>query len=181
MKLILYCLFFISLLSPCPAGQKPVYTPAQLAAQAELKKRGLPFEKSWFFKQIINNYPENVRLFIEAGFDQSVENAEGDTPIMLATTMVNINHLNAFIKAGGQLNVRNRQGRTALMHAAWHGKEKALQLLIKAGADVNLKDAEGKTALQLAEEQGFRSFITLLLNAGAKLRVSNQATRHAVA
>ncbi len=85
-------------------------------------------------------------------YDEDGNYAKKYTPLMVASTIGDINIVKKLIDFGANINFQNSQGYTALMWASINKKTEIVKELISAGADMTLQNKEGKTALDLSLE-----------------------------
>ncbi|XP_048250878.1 serine/threonine-protein phosphatase 6 regulatory ankyrin repeat subunit B-like isoform X2 [Haliotis rufescens] len=125
----------------------------------------------------INERQSNTEQLIVAGADVSVQDKDGNTPLMKAVkTGWDISPL---LTAGANVNSQNRLGETALHlvsddryeHAPINERQSNTEQLIAAGADVNVQDKDGNTPLMKALKKGWN--ISPLLTAGANVNSQN--------
>jgi ankyrin repeat protein len=97
-----------------------------------------------------------VGTLIEAGADVKARDAEGNTPLILASFYAGPRCVELLLEQGADPNAANRSGVTALIRAATD-YEKA-RLLIDAGAKVGVRTADlGNTPLILAARRAGNS------------------------
>lgn len=116
-----------------------------------------------------------VRGLIEAGADVNARDAEGNTPLILASFYAGPQTVALLLEKGADVNLANRAGVTALVRAATDF-EKA-RLLLDAGAKVSVRTAEfDNTPLILAARRaGNARTVKLLLARGADANEHNSA------
>ena len=109
---------------------------------------------------------EAVGKLIEAGANVNARDAEGNTPLILASFYASPECVELLIENGADVNAANQAGATALIRAAT-GHEKT-RLLAAAGANVRVRTALGNTPLILAARRADNSrTVKLLLERGA--------------
>jgi len=112
------------------------------------------------------NNIELAKLFLNKGVDVNNQNIEGDTPLMLSTSLEMAKLLISEAKAN--VNIQNMEENTALIKIVyWVQNKDMVKLLIEAGADVNIKNRYYQTALSNAEQIQNKDIIKLLKEAGA--------------
>nr|KAI8741537.1 ankyrin-3-like [Biomphalaria glabrata] len=96
--------------------------------------------------------------------NHSITNANGDTPIMLASAKGYEEIVNALLSCPDfKINQCNsNDGRSSLMIASQFNQVSIVQLLLKAGANVNAKSKLGDTALHLSIANGCIEVIKIL-------------------
>ena len=83
-------------------------------------------------------------------------NADGETPLMIAATVVARQALEYLVERGADIGARNGRGETLLHLAARKNARKAVDELLRRGADVNAKDNGGTTPLYFMEGRQFQ-------------------------
>lgn len=110
-------------------------------------------------------------LLIAHGADINVENALGETPLMLAAARSSKTILLMLIAHGANLNATDHwTGRNALMHGI--DNEQTVRLLLDHGTDINARNRQGKTALLQCSRPGVA---TLLISRGANVNARDAA------
>ena len=77
----------------------------------------------------------------------NVKDAEGNTPLHLATKNEYTEIVNKLLKHGANPNIKNNAGKTPLHLATENAYSKIADVLLKNGADATIKDNEGKKPL----------------------------------
>src|SRR5262249_46377464 len=108
-----------------------------------------------------------VRKLIENGADVNARDAEGNTPLMVASFYSSPNCVALLLEKGADANAANQAGVTALIRAATSYDK--TRLLVDAGAEVRVRTADlGNTPLILAARRAGNSrTVRLLLERGA--------------
>jgi ankyrin repeat protein len=115
-----------------------------------------------------------IRTFLDSGADVNARDAEGNTPLILASFYAGPECVALLIEKGADVNAANAAGATALIRAAT-SYEKA-RLLVDAGAEVRVRTALGNTPLTLAARRAGNSrTVRLLLERGADATAHNNA------
>ena len=92
-----------------------------------------------------------VRFLIQRGADPNIKDNKGIYPIQIASSLGDIDSVEALIKGGAQVDVADQQGETPLI-AAVHKRDTALiARLLKEGADPDRNDNSGRSARDYAE------------------------------
>lgn len=114
-------------------------------------------------------FPEAIEFFISCGADVNVQNSNGDTALIEASTWgaSGIDMARMFLDAGADVNVANSEGTTSLIGASWQGNLDIIKLLVEAGANVNAADRSLNTALHEATETKNIEAMHLLIQYGA--------------
>ena len=109
-----------------------------------------------------------ARLLVSKAADVNARQAEGRTPVYLAS-MLGGGHatLRLLLDAGGNPAIAAANGQTPLMAAAIRGDVTAMTWLVGKGADVNARNGAGDTALMLAATSGEPRAVAFLLERGA--------------
>src|SRR5262249_29004814 len=108
-----------------------------------------------------------VRKLIENGADVNARDAEGNTPLMVASFYSSPNCVALLLEKGADANAANQAGVTALIRAATSYEK--TRSLVDAGAKVRVRTADlGNTPLILAARRAGNSrTVKLLLERGA--------------
>ena len=116
-----------------------------------------------------------IRRLIDNGAGVDARDAEGNTPLILASFYASPNCVQLLLEKGADVNAANQAAVTALIRAATD-HEKA-RLLVDAGARVGVRTADlGNTPLILAARRAGNSrTVKLLLERGADARERNDA------
>jgi len=112
---------------------------------------------------------ENVDLFkllISKKCDIDLpDDINGNTPLMMATTLRQFDTMKMLINAKADVNKVDWEGRTPAHFAAYSGFGEELHLLVTSKADVSIKDgeeADGLTALELADKASEAAMVEYL-------------------
>src|SRR5262249_26956501 len=97
----------------------------------------------------------DVRKLLDEGAGVNARDAEGNTPLILASLSASRECVEVLLEKGADVNAANRAGATALIRAATNF-EKA-RLLVAAGANVRVRTALGNTPLILAARRAGNS------------------------
>ena len=95
----------------------------------------------------------------------------GETPLMIAAEMGNLQCMDILIKAGADVNSKAQGGHTALNVAVWRNNVQAVNKLTRAGANVNSVNLYGRTALFHAARHGYHQCVKVLIEAGADVNL----------
>ena len=120
-------------------------------------------------------YRENARFDLRA---LDYRDKQGNSPLLLAASVGQVESVDALIAAQVQLEVKDRTGFTALHRAATNGHVKVAELLLLKGADLEARSKQGYTPLMNACAAAEPAVVKLLLESGAnaKATASNGGT-----
>jgi ankyrin repeat protein len=114
-----------------------------------------------------------VRKLLDNGADVNACDAEGNTPLILASFYASPACVALLIEKGADVNTANKAGATALIRAATSYEK--TRLLVAAGAKVRVRTALGNTPLILAARRAGNSrTVHLLLERGANATERNE-------
>jgi ankyrin repeat protein len=103
----------------------------------------------------MNSDMQNVQLLLDKGADVNAKLRDGDSALMIALYMYNIDILRLLIDRGADVNARDKNGKSVLIQAAEKGRTHAITILVDRGADINAKSSSGKTPLIMAAIGGY--------------------------
>src|SRR6516225_5131004 len=115
------------------------------------------------------------KLLDDHGADANARDANGNTPLILASFYASPECVKLLIENGADVNAANKAGVTALIRAATSYEK--TRLLVAAGAEVRVRTADlGNTPLILAARcAGNSRTVKLLLERGADATERNDA------
>ena len=152
-------------------------------AMKTLELHGAHFNPGAFFRAVEQGNPTLVDLFIRAGMNVNVSDAEGNHLLMLALRSGFTIIANILLKAGAHVDVRDKLGFTPLLMACGKttkGFKEVAEYLISQGADINARDPLGWTPLLLAISAGNTALVELLIKNGASISVRTRKGENAM-
>lgn len=111
-----------------------------------------------------------AELLAHPAIRPDMENAAGETPLMMAALRGELAAMKALIEKGAKLN---RSGWTPLHYAASGPSLAALEFLLDRGADVEAPSPNGTTAVMMAARYGSDDATWALVKRGASLTRKN--------
>lgn len=115
--------------------------------------------------------PKVVPLLLgHPGIKPDLENAAGETPLMMAALRGEVSGMKALIEKGAQVN---RSGWTPLHYAASGPSLEAVQFLLDRGAAIEAPSPNGTTAVMMAARYGSDDATWALVTRGASLVTKN--------
>ncbi len=111
---------------------------------------------------------EIVKFLLNNGVDINAKNADGITPLILATMHQDLELSRVLVDNSADIFItENRFGGNALHHATNKGNLDLVTLMIDSGIDIESKASEGRTPLHIAAFQCDAEIIMYLLEHGA--------------
>jgi ankyrin repeat protein len=145
--------------------------PEPLRASEPREIKSLAFE---VLTAIRNADAPAVRKFPDNGVESNVRDAEGNTPLILASFYASPECVQLLIDNGADVNAANKAGATPLIRAATSYEQS--RILVDAGANVRVRTALGNTPLILAARRAGNSpTVKFLLDRGADATERNDA------
>jgi ankyrin repeat protein/mono/diheme cytochrome c family protein len=153
------------------AGRSPFPASSPGLARAGDQREAKPIAAD-LATAIRNGDEQAIRKLLDNGADVNARDAEGNTPLILASFYASPQCLELLIDKGADVNATNKAGATALIRAATSYEK--TRLLVAAGANVRVRTALGNTSLILAARRAGNSrTIQLLLERGARATERN--------
>lgn len=139
-----------------------------LEARKELASIGTEFKRSVFIESAKESDAVAVELFLDAGMNPTVADADGKTALVWAAIENHVKILELLAAAHIDLDgsASDSSGRTPLHWAASENSLDAVRFLIQAGADRNALDNQGDNALLHAVKRNNGAVARVLLDAG---------------
>jgi hypothetical protein len=107
---------------------------------------------------------------VSNGEDVDLRDANGDTPLMIASAYGHEKIVKFLLDKGAYQNASSPSGDTPLSLAAFHGYASIVQLLIQRGVDLERRSGNMRaTPLHLASRKGHKEVVQLLVAAGANV------------
>ncbi len=129
---------------------------------------------------IKNEDQETFSNMVMLGYDIDERDADGFTPLMIASSLGKAEFVAFLINNGADVNARSKSGLTPLHRAAQAGSAAVIQLLTEADAIIDLPDNDGMTPLMAAVSANKFFAVDLLIKRGAVLGFRNAEGRTAL-
>lgn len=147
-----------------------VKTPTEVADEATAALQKGDTET---FLDILNN---------QAASNVNIVNSKGDSLLIAAATLGNLEAVQQLILAGADVNKKNAFTKdTALLRSLYNDNADITRLLVYSGADINAKNNYNHSPMFLALEKGKGEFIDLFLTSGVQEGLSTDYLFRAVA
>jgi ankyrin repeat protein len=145
-----------------------------LNMETEEEKKKLFIKES----QKIFNYAEKgnlleIKNLIDNGVDINLQNNEGVTALILASTNGNKEIVRYLIDSGANLDIQTKEGITALMCTKNEHKE-VMRYLIDSGANLDIQSKGGVTVLMWASKKEHKELVRYLIDSGANLDIQTK-------
>jgi ankyrin repeat protein len=112
---------------------------------------------------------EAAQLLLDAGASPDASDAQGHTPLMLASAGGKVAVINILLARHARVDAEDHERRTALWFAAAFGSLDAVDALVTAGANQEATDARGLTVLHAAAAQSEAAVLLPLLGSEARI------------
>lgn len=114
-----------------------------------------------------------VRKLLAQGAPVNVQDADGNTPLLLATAENHIEVARSLILGGANVNTKNKMQDSAYLLAGARGRLEILRMTLSRGADLKSTNRYGGTALIPACERGHVETAKALMDAGVDVNHVN--------
>jgi ankyrin repeat protein/L-ascorbate metabolism protein UlaG (beta-lactamase superfamily) len=157
-------------------------TPAVLAAQTGgvdvlkfLASKGVDLKAvdpnshfTLLHQAVFSGRTEAINYLLDQGLGIDARGLEGDTPLLVAVNIGNIEGALTLARRGADVNASDKSGLTPFLFAVKRGAKDLIALALANKADIAAVDARtGKTSLHEAALRGYSAIVTDLLKAGA--------------
>lgn len=115
-----------------------------------------------------------LRRLIASGAPLNERDAQGRTPLLLATQNNRVDAVRLLIEAGADVNAKDAISDSAYLLSGARGYNEILQLTLTHGADLKSVNRYGGTALIPACERGHVQTVRLLIAAGVDVNQINR-------
>ena len=138
------------------------------AAKRGIAEMNVEFSAQGLSVAIEAGRDEAVALFVQAGFDLEIRNAQGWTPLMIAAFFGHEKAAATLVQAGADVHARDGYGYSPIHWAALQGFDAVVDLLLTKGAGANDQSLHGITPLLQAAAAGHARTVRLLLERRAQ-------------
>lgn len=111
-------------------------------------------EHPQIIKAVMNGDIDTVNVLIRDKVDLNVQDAQGNTAVMVAAELGYNSILELLIKNNAGVDMKNNDGNTAVTLAVLHSHCDTVKMLLAAGANINITNKLGKVALSYAFDNG---------------------------
>ncbi len=127
---------------------------------------------NYLFRAVAKKNPLGVLAMLKGGVDGNVANEKGNTPLIIASSLGDVESVHYLLTYRVDLNAANKDGNTALIYAARYNKPEVIVELLRPQTlqvplDINARNNQGQTALWWGASKGFTEVVKRLLAAGA--------------
>lgn len=120
-----------------------------------------------------NGSTDCLTILLQENIDVDTEDADSDTPLMLAACNNHAKTVRMLIVAGSAVNHCNDRRRRPLHPASWNGNAVIVQILLDAGAEVDSHDEGKDTPLMVAALGGHANVVQILIKFNAQINLRN--------
>ena len=121
------------------------------------------------------DYPNMVKVLIDAGADMDAEDENGCSPLLLASKQGCLDTVKMLLKAGADVCAADNKGATCLALAVCNGHTETVRyLLCLPEVDANQSTNRGSTSLHLAVSQKHSDVVGMLIDAGADIEANRE-------
>jgi ankyrin repeat protein len=110
------------------------------------------------------NNCEFVNQILEDGIDVDIQDSDGFTPLIWASTSGAVDMVCMLLEWGANINFKDKFGWTSLIWAAHNGHFDVVENLLNNGADTSIRTKQGETAAVCARNGHFDDIADLLEN-----------------
>ena len=96
---------------------------------------------------------EELAGFVDHGLPCDVQDADGNTPLMLAAYHGQVGTLAMLIDRGADVDLRNGRHQSPVAGALFKGEDEVVRLLVAAGADLDAGTPTGRQTAEMFERQ----------------------------
>ena len=137
--------------------------------------------KDQFIDAIRNNNLEMISLLLGLGLvDINFVDADGNTPLMIATTQNYIEIVKMLINNDANRDLTNNYGVTALIFAAFFDYMDLVKFLVESGVNLDLTNKDGRSALIIATNKKYNNVARFLVESGANLDLTDKNNKTAL-
>ncbi|QMV71657.1 ankyrin repeat domain-containing protein [Comamonas piscis] len=122
------------------------------------------------------NNSHRIQQLLQNGGASAIDarDAQGRTPLLVATQSNQVAAAKALIEAGADVNAKDNIEDSPYLYAGARGHQEILQMALSHGADLRSTNRYGGTALIPAAERGHVETVRTLINAGVDVNHVNR-------
>ena len=94
---------------------------------------------------------EELVGFVEHGLPVDVQDAEGNTPLMLAAYHGHVGTVRRLVGHGADVDLRNHRDQSPVAGALFKGEDAVVRMLVEAGADLDAGTPSGRDTATMFE------------------------------
>jgi hypothetical protein len=155
-----------------PKAAAPADASSKDVARIELRNRELDFTKEAFFRAVMDNDADVVKLYLAAGMPPDAS-PRRDSPLKDAIDRGSTEVAQVLIAGGANVDWKDEYDQSLVMNACSGKRIAILQALIAAGADVNRPNKYKIAPLAVAAERGDLEAVRALLEGKAEVNARN--------